>query len=114
MRQPIALLAMAGALSVVSLTLPRQASEGQELYEKYCAACHGQKGVPTRSAQATWPQLRAFTEPGFLDARSDDSIVAVTHSGIGRDMPARKDRLTREQLLAIARYVRTLAPPKAP
>ncbi|HWP38634.1 MAG TPA: cytochrome c [Gemmatimonadales bacterium] len=114
MKRTLVVLAVAGVMSIGAFAPAQQGSEGQELYEKYCAACHGQKGVPTRTAQATWPNLRAFTEPGFLETRSDDSIVAVTHSGIGRDMPARKDRLTREQLMAIARYVRSLAPPRAP
>ncbi|MBI3983549.1 MAG: cytochrome c [Gemmatimonadetes bacterium] len=107
-------LAAAGMPFLAALTPAQQASEGQVLYVKYCAACHGQKGTPTRSALAQWPQLRPFSEPGFVQARSDDSIAAVTHSGVGKDMPARKDTLTREQMLAIARYVRSLGPPAVP
>jgi mono/diheme cytochrome c family protein len=65
-------------------------------------------------ALAQWPQIPALSAPAFLEARSSDSIVTVAHNGVDKDMPARKGQLTREQIVAIAQYVRSLVPPKSP
>ena len=109
----VATLGAVGIVSLAALQAPPQEAPGKDLYGRYCASCHGQTGVPTKLALATWTTIPVLSAPEFLAARSDDSLVAVTHAGVGKDMPARKDKLTREQLLEIARHVRSLGD-KAP
>lgn len=108
----VAVLVAAGVVSVAAAWRGPQGSPGGDLYLNYCSSCHGRTGEPTRAAVATWPIIPTLSDSAFLAARSDDSLVAVTHAGVGKDMPARKDKLTREQLLEIARYVRSLGEKK--
>ena len=92
-----------------------QAPDGQALYQKHCRACHGVVGAPPKNMMALYKNLRAF-DSTFLAKRSEDSVVAVLKHGAGRDMKSFKDKLTPEQMVAVAKYVRTLgsAAPKAP
>jgi len=104
----IAMLAAAGTLSFAAVQAAPQEPTGRDLYVKYCVACHGETGTPTRLARAQWSTIPTLSAPGFLEARSDDSLAAVAHKGVGKDMPPYNAKLTREQMLAVAHYVRSL------
>jgi mono/diheme cytochrome c family protein len=49
-------------------------------------------------------------DSAFLAGRSQDSLVAVLRDGIGQ-MKGYKEKLTPEQMVAVARYVRSFAAP---
>lgn len=92
-----------------------QAPDGEVLYRQQCRACHGTTGAPPQRMRTLYKTLPTL-DSTFLAARSDDSLVAVLRNGIGRDMKSYKDKLTPEQMRAVAKYVRTFATaaPKAP
>jgi mono/diheme cytochrome c family protein len=91
--------------------LAAQAPDGQALYREHCRTCHGVAGKPTDFARRAFAAIPTLSDSAFLAGRSQDSIVAVlVHgAGDGRDMTSFKNRLTHEQMVAVARYVRTLA-----
>lgn len=95
-----------------------QQPDGRALYMMHCRTCHGLAGKPTDFGRRTFPRIPTLSDSAFVAARSQDSIVAVlTHgAGDGKDMASFKGRLTRDQMVAVARYVRTLSttPPKSP
>jgi mono/diheme cytochrome c family protein len=56
----------------------------------------------------------AALDSAYLTGRSEDSIVAVLRSGVGRDMKSFKEKLSPEQMHAVAAYLRVLAKPATP
>ena len=89
-------------------TLAAQAPDGATLYRENCRVCHGPNGVSPSRAVQQYKNIKTLSDSSFLAARSDDSIVAVLTKGAGRDMKSFGDKLSKEQMLAIARYVRLL------
>ncbi len=73
-------------------------AQGQQVYRSYCASCHGSKG-----GGASGPKLAGVVEVEFPDIADHIAIIA---DGKGGGMPAFKDRLTAEQIEAVARYER--------
>jgi mono/diheme cytochrome c family protein len=86
-----------------------QAPDGAALYRQNCRSCHGLKGIPPQRMMAVYPSLKAIGDSAFLRARSVDSIVAVLRHGAGRDMKPFADRLSPAEILAVAKFVKTLA-----
>jgi mono/diheme cytochrome c family protein len=90
--------------------LRAQEPDGRALYMMHCRTCHGLTGKPTEFGRRAFARIPMLSDSAFIAARSQDSIVAVlTHgAGDGKDMASFKGRLTREQMVAVARYVRAL------
>ena len=83
-----------------------QAPDGKALYEKSCKMCHGADGVPPAAMQKMMPTLAALTA-SFMASRSNDSVVKVLTDGTAKMKPY-KDKLSPEEMLAVAKYVREL------
>jgi mono/diheme cytochrome c family protein len=90
-----------------------QAPDGRSLYMMHCRTCHGLAGKPTDFGRRTFPRIPTLSDSAFTAARSQDSIVAIlTHgAGKGSAMSSFKGRLTHIQMVAVARYVRSLSSP---
>lgn len=86
-----------------------QAPDGAALYRQNCRTCHGLKGIPPRSMVTVYPNLKAIGDSAFLRARSVDSIIAVLRNGAGRDMKSFANRLSPEEIAAVAKFVKSLA-----
>jgi cytochrome c oxidase cbb3-type subunit 3 len=65
-----------------------------------CAACHGNDGAGNQEVGA--PNL---TDGIWLHGFGQDAIVAQITNGKINEMPAQKDRLTKEQIHVLAAYV---------
>lgn len=104
----------------LALVVPTRSSaqnpDGTALYRENCRTCHGTAGKPTHMALTQYPKIPSFADAAFIRTRSEDSIVAVLQHGAGKDMKSFKDKLTHDEMMAVARYVRTFAggAPKAP
>lgn len=85
-----------------------QEPNGKVLYLKNCRQCHGATGDPSEQTKHKYPKIKTLTDDAFLSARSDDSLVAVMKKGAGRDMKSFSEKLTPEQMAAIAKFVRSL------
>lgn len=99
--------------TVLSLGLGASRAEAQQpdgaaLYKQYCRSCHGAQGVPTARMAALYPKMKSLADSTFLASLSTDSIAAVTRDGLG-EMKPYKDKLSADQIAAVAQFVKTLA-----
>jgi mono/diheme cytochrome c family protein len=102
---------VAGAFLALGLGASRaeaQAPDGAALYKQNCRSCHGAQGVPTPRMATLYPKLKSLADSAYLASLSTDSIAVVTRDGIG-DMKPCKDKLSADQIAAVARFVKTLA-----
>ena len=81
---------------------------GKALYLEHCKVCHGVEGVPSKLVAKRFAKIPNLSDSTFLGKRSDDSIVVVLQRGVGRDMKSFADKLSPDQMRAVAAYVRTL------
>lgn len=90
-----------------------QTANGQAVYREHCRTCHGATGKPTDFARRAYKTIPTFADAAFFTGRSQDSIVAVLTRGVGtgKDMRSFKNVLSRDEMIAVARYVRTLSTP---
>jgi len=100
-------LALAFGFLIAASPARAQAPDGKALYEKNCKMCHGADGNPPAAMQKMMPTLTAISA-SFMAARSDDSVVKVLTSGTAKMKPY-KDKLSAEEMMAVAKYVRELA-----
>jgi ubiquinol-cytochrome c reductase cytochrome b subunit len=84
---------------------PLQKLEVARLYDAQCAACHGADGTGAQ-LRASLPTLPDFTSLGWQMAHSELDIAHRITDGREPLMPAYRDKLTREQNLALTIYVR--------
>lgn len=96
----------AAATSVLSVgRLAAQAPDGKAIYAEECRTCHGAVGKPTQRAVSQFKNMPTF-DATFFAKRSQDSIVAVLNHGAGKDMKSFKDKLSAEEIAAVAKYVK--------
>lgn len=84
------------------------AAQGKVPYDANCKKCHGASGVPAKAMQAKFPKLKAF-DAAFFATRSADSVVAVLMKGTSSDMKSYKDKLSHDEMVAVAAYIRGFA-----
>ena len=103
----LSLLSLTGALVLLSPGAKAQAPDGKQLYLKNCRSCHGATGKPTKQALREHPKIRAL-DAEFMGTIPLDSMVAVITRGFGKgdEMKPFKDKLTKEEIEAVARYVK--------
>lgn len=86
-----------------------QGPNGQELYQLNCKKCHGVLGVPPKAIQKKMEKVVTF-DSTFAGKFPEDSIVKIlVKGGKSEDMKSFKDKLSHEEMVAIAKYVRQLA-----
>lgn len=92
------LILPAFALAIISLqSFAPQQNRGESLYGRKCERCHGEDG--TKGAKAA-ENLKESTI-------SDAAIIKIITEG-KRKMPAYGDRMSAEDIKAVAGYVKTL------
>lgn len=76
-------------------------AQGQALYAKNCAECHGTLGGDIEEAR--------FNDPAFLDEMADNFLYWRISEGVpGTDMDPWKDKLTPAQRWSLVSYLRAL------
>jgi mono/diheme cytochrome c family protein len=110
-----AVVAAALALSAVPIGMAAQTPgaaatepDGAALYRQNCRSCHGAKGVPPARMVSLYPTLTTLADSTVLKHLTTDSIVAVLRHGRGKDMKAFADRFSPAEILAVAKFVKTL------
>jgi len=98
-----------GVSSAAAQAVPEP--DGAALYRQNCRSCHGARGVPPARMVGLYPTLKAIGDSAYLMRTPTDSIVAVLRRGKGKDMKAFADRLSPAEIVAVAKFVRTLAAP---
>ena len=103
-----ALLGGSSANRIASAAAPSQEPAGKAPYEENCRKCHGVRGTPPKTMKAKFPKIVTF-DAEFFEKRSDDSVVTVLTKGKNEDMKSFKDKLTHDQMVAVAAYIRSFA-----
>ena len=87
---------------------PIQRLQIAEVYRANCSACHGQdgSGSPVRAAMPTIPDFRNMA---WQMATTDLEIVHQIHDGSEPRMPAFRTKLSQDQILGLAIYLRAFA-----
>lgn len=93
-----------GALSQASAQAARDA---KTLYQENCKKCHGVLGTPPKTMKAKFEKIATF-DAAFVASRSDDSVVKILTHGKGEDMKSFKEKMSPEEMKAVAQYVREL------
>jgi len=83
-----------------------QEPPGKEPYQENCKKCHGVRGLPPKTMKAKYPKIATF-DSAFFAKRSDDSVVTILTKGKTDDMKSFKDKLTHDQMVAVAAYIRS-------
>lgn len=107
-------ICLATALTFTSREGVAQTSVGKAAYLKNCRSCHGTTGTPPKQALREYPKIRALNAE-FVGTISLDSMVAAITNGFGKgdEMKPFKSKLTKEEIQAIAEYVKNeLAKPR--
>ena len=111
--RPHSVLAAIAALSIgvtyasrfAHASTPSQDPPGKAEYDGHCRKCHGVRGVAPKTMKAKFPKIVTFDEE-FFEKHSRDSIVTILTKGKNADMRSFKDKLTHEQMEAVADYIK--------
>jgi mono/diheme cytochrome c family protein len=94
-------------LAVVVATAPKSVAAAEDpaaaLYNKKCAMCHGKDGVAKKMGAGS----ANLNDPEWKKANSAETITKITAEGSGK-MPKYSDKLTADEIKAIADYILTL------
>jgi ubiquinol-cytochrome c reductase cytochrome b subunit len=95
---------------LVAPSTPRsiEKPEVARIFKSECASCHDDDGTGNVIRKAT-PAVPDFTSLAWQMAQTDLDIVQQIQVGKEPAMPAYKERLTKEQTLALAIYIRALS-----
>jgi mono/diheme cytochrome c family protein len=91
--------------------------KGRKIYIENCAPCHGEEGRGDGPGARVLPVKPADHTNGIvMSTRSDHDLFEVISKGglgTGRSsfMPAWQGQLTREQIVSVIAYIRSLAVP---
>jgi len=107
------LLLVVASIAVVALIAGAAFAEpdGKALYASKCTMCHGADGV----AKAMWAKtgVHNFNDAAWQKSKTDaDLIKEVTEGSADKKMPAYKDKMSAEEIAAVVKHIRTLAPAK--
>ena len=96
-------LAGAAAVAVVLAAVSAPAEEPAKNYVAKCQACHGVDG------QSPFPEL-SLNDDKWIHGNSIANITKVIEEGVpGKAMISFKPQLTKPEIDALAKYVRTLS-----
>jgi mono/diheme cytochrome c family protein len=110
MIRPMLVAVLVAAFTTGAQRAHAQAPDGKALYEENCRKCHGVRGTPPKTMKEKFPKIATF-DAEFITKRSEDSVVKVLTKGVGKaeDMKSFKDKLSPEEMAAVAKYVHELA-----
>jgi mono/diheme cytochrome c family protein len=99
-------VAIVGILAFLALpALAEGTPNGKDLYDKKCAMCHGADGV----AKGMGKGSANLNDPAWQAKNSVDAVVQATAEGKkDTKMPAYKDKMSAEEIKAVAEYIKTL------
>ena len=91
------------------------APDGAALYTRLCSNCHGETGTPPEAMKRLFPAIVALSDSAFQASLSADSIVVVLQGvGTGKHKKPFTDRMSHEELVAVAAFVKTLGTAHGP
>ena len=103
MKKLAMLLAAFAVIALVGAPAAQAAADGKALYDAKCAMCHGKDGLakPTAKGSAN------LNDAKWQEATKVEAIETVITDGKGK-MKGYKDKMTAEEIKAVATYTKTL------
>lgn len=89
-------------------TGPTTEINGQQIYEQYCARCHGFDGSGVPDQPAAQGRLNNLA---IMSSRSDQQVMGVIRAGKPPAMPGFAGEFTDAKLRVLTAYVRSLSLP---
>jgi mono/diheme cytochrome c family protein len=86
--------------------------EGSQLFQRFCARCHGSDGLGTTLRDQT-PSIPDFTSQVWQQRRSAPELTIAILEGKGTVMPAFRGKLNEVQIRDLVTYLRAFAPQSA-
>lgn len=86
------------------------APDGPALYRQYCRSCHGARGKPSAQMSGVYPSLVTLSDSAVQAKLTVDGVAALLTKGNGKEMRPFADRMSQDQLHAVAEFVKTLKP----
>ena len=108
MTRLVLLVAILSFSAIRTPALAQQFMDGKPIYEEKCRECHGPRGVPPQTMLVKYERIATFNAL-FIKKRSVDSLVKILTKGKGKDMKSFKDKMSKDEMTAVAAYVRELA-----
>lgn len=98
------------ALALTATLAQASPSEGQTLYVKNCASCHGQKGLGDGPAAAAFDKKPGnLAEPEYKRGTTDKQVLKVITKGIpGTAMAPFGDKLNETERQSLVDYLKVL------
>ncbi len=99
-----------GVLAAVAMARPAAATPDAD-YMQYCVSCHGKDGKG-KTVMGGKLGIKDFTDPKVQAEFTDEKAVQNIAEGINdpatgkTKMPARKDKLSADQMKELVKYVR--------
>jgi ubiquinol-cytochrome c reductase cytochrome b subunit len=87
---------------------PVQRADVARIYNTKCAPCHGIDGSGTQG-RAAMPTFPDFTSLAWQTTQTDLEVTHRIREGSGALMPAYRDELSQQEILALAVYVRAFS-----
>lgn len=110
------LLLIAGLLFETTAADAANAANGQVLYARYCALCHGPNGLAaTDVGRILQPRPRRFADPVEMARVTDDQMYQAIKNGVpGSSMAAWQGVLSEPQIGDVMDYLRSFSLPEGP
>src|SRR5512139_826404 len=102
MKKLALLLAVCAVIALVAAPAA-QAADGKALYDAKCAMCHGKDGVAKPMAKGS----ANLNDAKWQEATKVEAVETVVTDGKGK-MKGYKDKMSGEEIKAVATYVKTL------
>lgn len=84
------------------------AQDGKALYLTHCKKCHGETGKPSDGIKKMNPKIETL-DAAFLGKLKDAEVIKGITDGKGKMKPF-SEKMTAEEIAAVAKYIRTLKP----
>ncbi len=91
---------------------PAMVKAGQGLFGDHCARCHGKTGVGDGPDGDAANLPADLTDPYRAPLNSDGTLYYKILNGKGKEMPAFKDDMTKDQIWSVVEYIKTLRKPE--
>jgi mono/diheme cytochrome c family protein len=94
--------------AAISSAAAAQGADGKAVYEANCKKCHGATGKPSDAIKKMSPKIETF-DAAFFANRNDAALIKGITEGKDKMKPF-KDKLSPDEIAAVAKYIRTLKP----
>ena len=102
-------LSVVGSALCANLALAQEQPLGASVYQRMCAQCHGLDGHPPATVTGLLsPPPTDLVDGPYVYGESLEDITGTVAKGLGANMFRFDNRLSSEQINAVAEYVRML------